>query len=197
MFDSLFSGLERNVPYPGMLLLSGHKYHLEQEPREVYLILSLDEDVVTAVRLGVRSEVLVNHVLPEWADGATAPQVIYIGSEANREYCVAVGTVYSTEDADSRPFLARLAHRLVQVDISYPAETVLPELSGLRFFAGFRQWDVRELMNEIVSDIWYVAPALASDVLANGTTDVWADVMRRQEMPLPLYSTHPRDVNLN
>ena len=42
-----------------------------------------------------------------------------------------------------------------------------------------------------------MAPALAQDVVAPGQADLWADVMKRQPMPLPLYSTYPVNVDDN
>lgn len=195
--DSLFADLERNTPLPGMLLLSGHETHLGQQAREVYLILSYDDDVITAVRLGARSELPVHTVLPEWEDVVTKPQVVYVGSEDNREYCVAVGMVHTDVPVESRPYFARVAHRMVQVDISYDPTEVMADLAGLRFFAGFRQWETLDLLSEVASGMWFVAPALSSDLLAPADVDVWGDVMRRQEMPLPLYASYPTDPDLN
>ncbi len=42
-----------------------------------------------------------------------------------------------------------------------------------------------------------LASALPRDILAPSTTDVWADVLRRQPWPLPLLATHPVDVTGN
>lgn len=195
--DSLFSELERNIPAPGMLLLSGHDSFLDQRPREVYLLLSLDNDIATAVALGARSEIPVHEVLPEWTDAVSKPQVIYVGAEDNREFCVAVGTVRTDVAVETRPYFIRLANRMVQVDISEDPELVMEDLDGLRFFAGFRQWETGDLFAEIGSGMWFVTPALASDLLAPGNVDVWGDIMRRQDMPLPLYANYPADLEVN
>ena len=40
-----------------------------------------------------------------------------------------------------------------------------------------------------------MAPALTEDVLAPANVDVWGQVMRRQEQPLPLFATYPIDPN--
>ena len=44
---------------------------------------------------------------------------------------------------------------------------------------------------------WFVSPALAQDVITPGPADLWSDVMKRQPMPLPLYSTYPVNVEDN
>ena len=65
----------------------------------------------------------------------------------------------------------------------------------MRLFAGCFIWEPGELEEQIERGEWYVAPALPQDVLAAGSADVWADVMKRQPMPLPLFSTFPRYVD--
>jgi len=70
-------------------------------------------------------------------------------------------------------------------------------VEGIRLFAGYAEWGPGQLESEIERGDWYVAPALVSDIIAGGSVDVWGDVMRRQPMPLPLFSTFPADISDN
>ena len=54
-----------------------------------------------------------------------------------------------------------------------------------------------QLEEEIEAGEWFVSPALAQDVITPGPADLWSDVMKRQPMPLPLYSTYPVNVEDN
>ena len=53
------------------------------------------------------------------------------------------------------------------------------------------------LDGEIERDDWIVLSALPSDVLAEPRVDLWAQVLRRQPMPLPMLATHPIDLSRN
>ena len=70
-------------------------------------------------------------------------------------------------------------------------------MTGARLFAGYAEWGPGQLSEEIERGDWYVAPALAQDVLTPGAADLWGDVMKRQPMPLPLYSTYPANIDDN
>ena len=61
----------------------------------------------------------------------------------------------------------------------------------MRLFAGYAEWAPGQLDDEIERGDWYVTPALPTDVIVPGRTDLWGDVMRRQQTPLPLFSTFP------
>ena len=64
----------------------------------------------------------------------------------------------------------------------------------MRLFAGYAEWAPGQLDDEIERGDWYVTPALPTDVIVPGRTDLWGDVMRRQQAPLPLFSTFPADL---
>ena len=83
------------------------------------------------------------------------------------------------------------------MDLRAEPEEIAELVDGARFFAGYAEWGPGQLSEEIDRGDWYVAPALAQDVLTSGAADLWGDVMKRQPMPLPLYSTYPANINDN
>ena len=98
-------------------------------------------------------------------------------------------------------YFARLAGRVFILALCVLHFLTRPEifepLEGMRFFAGYAEWAPGQLNEEIEQGDWFVTPALPSDIIAPGRVDIWGDVMRRQAMPLPLYSTFPSDPSDN
>ncbi|AFH91889.1 hypothetical protein A4R63_10555 [Corynebacterium pseudotuberculosis] len=195
--DRLFNAMERNQPAPGMLLIAAPSMEDPVFARSVILLLEHNEATTFGVNLASRSDVAVFNVMPEWAPLVSKPQALYIGGPLNQQGVIGIGVSVPGVDIVSHPHFNRLANRLVHVDLRTQPEDVAADLSGLRLFAGYAEWEPGQLNEEIEKGEWYVAPALSSDVTAAGNVDVWGDVMRRQPMPLPLYSTYPMDVSEN
>ncbi|ADK29887.1 YqgE/AlgH family protein [Corynebacterium pseudotuberculosis] len=195
--DRLFNAMERNQPAPGMLLIAAPSMEDPVFARSVILLLEHNEATTFGVNLASRSDVAVFNVMPEWAPLVSKPQALYIGGPLNQQGVIGIGVSAPGVDIVSHPHFNRLANRLVHVDLRTQPEDVAADLSGLRLFAGYAEWEPGQLNEEIEKGEWYVAPALSSDVTAAGNVDVWGDVMRRQPMPLPLYSTYPMDVSEN
>ncbi|AEQ07612.1 YqgE/AlgH family protein [Corynebacterium pseudotuberculosis 258] len=195
--DRLFNAMERNQPAPGMLLIAAPSMEDPVFARSVILLLEHNEATTFGVNLASRSDVAVFNVMPEWAPLVSKPQALYIGGPLNQQGVIGIGVSAPGVDIVSHPHFNRLANRLLHVDLRTQPEDVAADLSGLRLFAGYAEWEPGQLNEEIEKGEWYVAPALSSDVTAAGNVDVWGDVMRRQPMPLPLYSTYPMDVSEN
>ncbi|WP_041481129.1 YqgE/AlgH family protein [Corynebacterium pseudotuberculosis] len=195
--DRLFNAMERNQPAPGMLLIAAPSMEDPVFARSVILLLEHNEATTFGVNLASRNSVAVFNVMPEWAPLVSKPQALYIGGPLNQQGVIGIGVSAPGVDIVSHPHFNRLANRLVHVDLRTQPEDVAADLSGLRLFAGYAEWEPGQLNEEIEKGEWYVAPALSSDVTAAGNVDVWGDVMRRQPMPLPLYSTYPMDVSEN
>ncbi|AIT62105.1 YqgE/AlgH family protein [Corynebacterium doosanense] len=195
--DRLFTALERGEPSPGMLLISAPGMLSDMFARSVILIIEHNEVLTFGVNLTQRSELAVANLMPEWADVVAKPQALYIGGPVNQQSVVGLGVTRPGVDINAAPQLNRLANRLAHIDLrSDPAE--LGELvEGMRLFAGYCEWAPGQLDDEIERGDWYIVPALPGDVIMPGRADLWGDVMRRQPMPLPLFSTYPADVAEN
>lgn len=195
--DRLFNALERGEPSPGMLLISAPGMESEFFVRSVIVLIEHNEALTFGVNLTQRSELAVANLMPEWIDVVAKPQALYIGGPVNQQSVVGLGVTRQGVDMESSPQLNRLANRLAHIDLrSEPAE-LRELLEGMRLFAGYCEWAPGQLNEEIERGDWYVAPALPGDVIMPGRADLWSDVMRRQPMPLPLFSTYPADVSEN
>lgn len=195
--DRLFNALERNEPAPGQLLVSAPGILAPQFARSVVLVIEHNDMLTFGVDLSKRSEVALFNVLPDWLPVVSKPQALYIGGPLNQQSVVGLGMTKQGINIDEHPQINRLAPRLVHVDLRSEPEEVTELLTGMRMFAGYAEWAPGQLAEEIERGDWFVAPALAQDVLTPSGADLWADVMKRQPMPLPLYSTYPANLEDN
>ena len=165
--------------------------------RTVVLIIEHNLEHTLGVVLNRRSEVAVANVLPEWLDYVAKPQALYLGGPLGPQAAIGVGVTTSGTVIEDHLEFTRLANRLVHVDLRTDPAMLDGLLEGVRIFAGYAEWAPGQLDDEIERGDWYVAPALPSDVIAPAGTDLYSDIMRRQPMPLPLFSTFPADVDDN
>ena len=192
--DRLFNALERTEPEAGMLLVAAPGMPSPEFARSVVLVVQHTEFITFGVNLVQRSDVAIANVLPEWVTAAVKPQVIYLGGPVQPQSVVGLGVTRPGVDIAANPRLTRLANRLVHLDLRGEPEEMVEDLTGLRLFAGFAEWAPGQLQEEIERGDWYVPPALPGDVIAPPRADLWSEVMRRQPMPLPLFSTFPTDL---
>nr|WP_255476853.1 MULTISPECIES: YqgE/AlgH family protein [unclassified Corynebacterium] len=180
-----------------MLLVAAPGTESSAFARSVVLVLEHNEALTFGVNLASRSDLAVYNVMPEWLSLVAKPQALYIGGPLQQQSVVGVGVPAQGVEVDKHPHLNRLATRLVMVDLGADPEDLSEDIEGMRLFAGYAEWGPGQLQEEIERGDWYVAPALPSDVVAPGRSDLWAEVLRRQPMPLPLFSTYPVDPGEN
>ena len=195
--DRLFNALERNDPAPGMLLVAAPGMLAPEFARSVILLIEHSDGLTAGVDLTTRSEVAVFNVMPEWMPVVAKPQALYIGGPLNQQAVIAVGRTQQGVDMDKHPNLTRLAPRLAHVNMHADPEDMQAVMDGMRFFAGYAEWAPGQLEEEIERGDWFVAPALPQDVIMPGGADLWGDVLKRQEAPLPFFATFPTDVANN
>ncbi|AWB82872.1 YqgE/AlgH family protein [Corynebacterium yudongzhengii] len=195
--DRLFTALERGEPGPGQLLVAAPGMLDDTFARSVILIIEHNEQMTFGVNLTKRSELAVYNVMPDWISAVAKPQALYIGGPVNQQSVVGVGRTRQGVRFDEHPQINRLANRLAHIDLRSDPEEVAQLVDGMRLFAGYCEWAPGQLDGEIERGDWYVAPALPGDVIMPARADLWGDVMRRQPMPLPLFSTYPAEVTEN
>ena len=192
--DRLFNALERNEPAPGMLLVAAPGMLSDEFNRSVVLIIEHNEHLTFGVNLASRSDLAVFNVMPDWLPAVAKPQALYIGGPLNQQSVVGLAMTKAGVDMEEAPQFNRLANRLAHVDLRADPGDIAELVEGMRLFAGYAEWAPGQLDGEIERGDWYVTPALPTDVIVPGRTDLWGDVMRRQQPPLPLFSTFPADL---
>lgn len=195
--DRLFNAMERMAPEPGMLLVAAPGMLSGDFTRSVIMIIEHSPQLTFGVNLTARSELAVFNVMPEWLPAVAKPQALYIGGPLNQQSVAGLAVTRNGVNIDDHPQLNRLANRLAHVDLRSKPGEVAELVEGMRLFAGYAEWAPGQLEEEIEFGDWFVTPALPADVIAPGRVDLWGDVMRRQQMPLPLFSTFPADLSEN
>ena len=74
---------------------------------------------------------------------------------------------------------------------------MLPEIAGLRIFAGYAGWSAGQLEDEVGTGSWYVVDAEARDAFSDHPDDLWVRVLRRQRDHLAFVATFPADPEMN
>ncbi len=163
--------------------------------RAVILLLDLDANGALGVVLNRPSDVPVDEVLPAWADGVTAPDVLFVGGPVSTDSALAVGALPA--EREEPVGFRRLYDDIGIIDLDAPPELVVPALEGLRVFAGYAGWGGGQLETEVAADSWYVLPSQHDDVFAAAPTGLHRQVLRRQPGELAWVSTRPLDPTQN
>ena len=162
----------------------------------VVYVLDHSDNGTLGVVLGRPSQVEIRDVLPGWFGLAVEPRVFHVGGpcETDTALCLAVGPGgVPAEDSGLR----RVAGDVHLVDLDSDPEE-LPELTGLRVFAGYAGWSPGQLAGEVVEGAWACVPGHPDDVLsALAGPDLWREVMGRQTGSLAVLSTAPADPTAN
>jgi len=164
--------------------------------RSVVLVLQHDEEGAQGVVLNRPLQAPVSAVLPPWQDYVTDPPIVFQGGPVALDS--ALGLVTVPGDNEEEPMGVRLLFGgLGLVDLDIPPLVVMPEVAGLRIFAGYAGWSAGQLQAEIAEGMWHVLGADYSDVFGASPLDLWRTVLRRQKSEVALFSTWLENPELN
>jgi len=164
--------------------------------RSVVLVLQHDEEGAQGVVLNRPLQAPVSAVLPPWQDYVTDPPIVFQGGPVALDS--ALGLVTVPGDNEEEPMGVRLLFGgLGLVDLDIPPLVVMPEVAGLRIFAGYAGWSSGQLEGEIGEGAWYVVDAEPRDPFTDAPEGLWRAVLRRQRGDLALVSTYPDDPTMN
>jgi putative transcriptional regulator len=163
--------------------------------RSVVLVLHHDEDGAQGLVLNRPIDADVDAVLPGWEEHATRPAKVFQGGPVQLDS--ALGLVAVPGDSPEPTGVRRLFGAVALVDLDTPPTLVVPEVAGLRIFAGYAGWSAGQLEDEVATGSWYVVGSESGDVFTAEPDDLWSLVLRRKGQQYALLSTMPIDPSLN
>ncbi|MFC4603850.1 YqgE/AlgH family protein [Rhodococcus kronopolitis] len=185
------------VVRPGSLLVSSTGLTEPSFRRTVVYVIEHNESGSLGVVLNRASATAVHTVLPQWGDLCARPRALFVGGPVKRDAALCLATLRTGAGIDGVEGLRRVHGRVVMVDLDSDPDQVGPLVEGVRVFAGYAGWSIGQLDGELDHDDWTLVSALPSDVIGPPRADLWAQVLRRQPLPLSLRATHPIDVERN
>jgi len=163
--------------------------------RAVVLVLHHDEDGAQGLVLNRPIDADVDAVLPGWEEHASHPAKVFQGGPVQLDS--ALGLVAVPGDTPEPTGVRRLFGSVALVDLDTPPVLVVPDLAGLRIFAGYAGWSPGQLEEEIRTGSWYVVDNESADAFTDVPGDLWRRVLRRQRQPLCWVAWFPADPSLN
>jgi putative transcriptional regulator len=187
---------ENQVVRPGTLLLSDTDLTEPTFRRTVVYIVEHNDAGSLGVVVNRPSDTAVQEVLPRWAELAAPPRALYLGGPVKRDAALCLTTVKVGTTVEQVRGLRRVDGRVALLDLDSDPDAIAPLVEGIRIFAGYAGWTFGQLEGELERGDWIVLSALPSDPIAR-RTDLWAQVLRRQPLPLSLLATHPIELERN
>lgn len=163
--------------------------------RSVVLMLQHDDDGAHGLVLNKPLGSGVERVLPGWQDHLSGPAVLFQGGPVGLD--TALGLVCLPGEAPESLGIKRIFAAVGVVDLDAPPELVVPEIAGLRIYAGYAGWAPGQLEGELEAGGWYVVPAESWDAFSPEPEHLWRVILRRQPGQLAWVALYPDDPTMN
>lgn len=170
-------------PRRGRLLVATPALGDPNFARAVVLLLEHGGSGALGVVLNRPSEVALVVVLPDWADAASDPRVVFAGGPVETEALLALGG--RTGGGPVEEVLGGVA----PVDLRATGSG-----ARVRVFAGYAGWGPGQVEHEVAAGGWFVVDARASDVATPRPDRLWRAVLTRAG---GLFTTAAEDPGLN
>lgn len=163
--------------------------------RSVVLVLHHDDEGAQGLVLNRPIDADVDAVLPGWEEHASDPAKVFQGGPVQIDS--ALGLVAVPGDEPEPTGVKRLFGSVALLDLDTPPPLVVPEVAGLRIFAGYAGWSSGQLEEEVRTGSWFVVDAEGADAFTGHPDGLWRTVLRRQSGGLRWVAWFPDDPALN
>ncbi|MDQ6696151.1 MAG: YqgE/AlgH family protein [Actinomycetota bacterium] len=160
--------------------------------RTIILLLAHGEEGAFGVVLNRPSATDVAEIIPDWADAAAAPKLMFIGGPVGVNAVIGLGR----PGPDDRPSSWQpLVGAIGTLDLNSSEDAT--SCAEVRLFAGSAGWAVGQLEDELAEGAWWLVDVDADDVFSSDPASLWSSVLRRQLGPLAWFANHPGDPSVN
>jgi putative transcriptional regulator len=171
----------------GSLLVATPRLSDPNFHRTVLLMLEHGEEGALGLVLNRPSELPVVDAVPEWADQAADPEVVFGGGPVQPGAAFVLG---ERPDARSSEGFAVVFEHIGVLDLH---GDVPHDVGRIRVFSGYAGWSGGQLEAELAEDAWWVLDSEPEDVLGDDPDELWFRVLRRQPGKLAWYANYPDD----
>lgn len=162
--------------------------------QSVIYMLHHDTDGALGVIINQPSELLVDELLPRWADLATAPGLIFSGGPVETNGFIGVGRAVGPQPDGVVPVAGT---DLVTVDLEDDPAITGAHIDRLRLFRGYAGWGAHQLDTELNAGSWFTVTAHVDDMWSADPADLYEQVLRRQSGDLRWFANAPLDPSQN
>lgn len=196
-WNYLAGARDARQPCPGELLVASPGMDDAEFGRSVVYLIEHGPEGTMGVVLNKPMHASVRELLGPWETIVAPPDALFHGGPLSRDSGIALAVARPGTTLDDDAHVHNVESRVYAIDLDADPRHLSPSLEGVRIFAGYSSWVPGQLSVELARGDWIVALGLPSDVIGGDGTDLWAQVMRRQDPPLSLYATYPLDPSLN
>lgn len=160
------------------------------------VIYMLHHDVAGAlgVVINQHSELLVDELLPRWADLVCEPRVVFTGGPVETNGFIGVGHMIDT-DADE--LIPVPGTDLATVDLDGDPAMAAAHIDRLRIFRGYAGWGAHQLDTELSAGAWFTVNARPSDMWTPAPSELYEAVLLRQKGTMRWFANAPLDPSQN
>ena len=195
--DRIFNAVEKNEPKVGSLLVSSPDMRDETFSRSVIYLVQHDSRGTTGVILNQQSNIAVHNVLPDWEPFCSKPATFFIEGPVEPQAAVGLARIKPGTTWDDPKKGQHIEGRTYLVNLDANLKETLYTLESFRIYVGYSAWVPGQLDNELERGDWFVTNSLPQDFGTDNKTDLYAQVLHRQEWPINLYASRPIDPKLN
>ncbi|MGI9603253.1 MAG: YqgE/AlgH family protein [Acidimicrobiales bacterium] len=171
----------------GCLLVATTNMNDPNFDRTVVFVIEHSPEGAVGVVLNRPLDLPVSEALPEWADAASEPAVLFSGGPVGHENALAL-QAHGEDDQFIIP-------GVTMADLAEPPAD--PYQSIVRIYSGYSGWDGGQLEGELAVGAWWVFDAVPDDIFATDPDEVWPAVLRRQGGDFRILADYPRAPWLN
>ena len=185
---------------PGQLVVATPSLTDPSFARTVVLLLQAGpEDGALGLVLNRPTGTDVAEVLPDWAELAAPPPVVFTGGPvaATSAICLGRGRLQRPAVAEYAELEGLPAGSVGTVDLDGQVAVLASAVEHVRLFAGYAGWSPGQLESEVAEGSWFVLDALPDDAFAPDPERLWQRVLRRQGPPVAFAASYPDDPGLN